>query len=391
MMKNGKKNNGVVPVAGLLLAVCVTFYWTTLSDSREKEANKASIVAAANTASKPKPVLETREQIRDKKKTFFRFISAPIAKANQKVLAERRRLLAMMPDLPKSNAQKSGQSAVLEVIEEEAKSVPIKASSADKVFFKDLAKKYKLEVSSAPDLADLLNLLHRVDVIPPSLAMAQAANESAWGKSRFATEGNNYFGQWCFSKGCGLVPAGRPEGARYEVREFDNPQASVESYVLNINRHNAYAGLRKIRSRLRAQGETPNGHDLAGGLLRYSERGEHYVKELRAMMRVNRLAENDQQLEVDPVKVAAYRRQSVNESEQVVESADMTETQITEPAISSAGLEIAAADPLESDTTSPKSSELSNDELSRADIKVDQVTKPDETIKTEQTIKTEND
>jgi Bax protein len=337
MMKNGKRNKGSVPVAGLLLAVCVTFYWTTLSDSRGAEADKADNVAAikATPAPKAEPILETREQIQDKKKTFFRFISKPIAKANQKVLAERRRLLAMLPEGLDDN-----QGPILELVKDDAKAIPIKIARGDAVFLNDLSQKYKLEVSSPPVLADLLNLLHRVDVIPPSLAMAQAANESAWGKSRFATEGNNYFGQWCFSKGCGLVPAGRPEGARYEVREFDNPQASVESYVLNINRHNAYKGLREIRSRLRAKGETPNGHDLADGLLRYSERGEHYVEELRAMIRVNRLAENDKQLEADSIKVATYRLKQAKETKKpaaITEVAQAEQSEMEEAIPSASG------------------------------------------------------
>ena len=69
-------------------------------------------------------------------------------------------------------------------------------------------------------------LLNRVDVIPPSLALAQGANESAWGTSRFSKEGNNYFGQWCFKLGCGLVPRQRDSGAQHEVAKFDSPRQS---------------------------------------------------------------------------------------------------------------------------------------------------------------------
>ena len=89
-------------------------------------------------------------------------------------------------------------------------------------------------------------LLVRVDVIPPSLVLAQGANESAWGTSRFAKQGNNFFGQWCYSQGCGLVP-------------------------------------------LQRNGTNPSGYDLASGLTKYSERGHEYVKEIKSMISYNKL------------------------------------------------------------------------------------------------------
>lgn len=131
-------------------------------------------------------------------------------------------------------------------------------------------------------------LVARVDSVPMTLVMAQAANESSWGQSRFAQLGNNLFGQWCFEAGCGIVPANRAEGADHEVRKFDSINASVRSYLHNLNTHRAYRELRATRAAARAAGREATGVELAGGLSRYSERGEAYVEEIRSTIRVNR-------------------------------------------------------------------------------------------------------
>ncbi len=129
----------------------------------------------------------------------------------------------------------------------------------------------------------------RLDVIPPALVLAQAANESAWGTSRFATRGNNLFGQWCFSKGCGLVPKARVEGATHEVAKFSSPYRSIRAYIQNLNSHPAYQGLRDVRLAARKDGKLASGSTLAAGLISYSERGEDYVQEIRSMIRHNNL------------------------------------------------------------------------------------------------------
>ena len=129
--------------------------------------------------------------------------------------------------------------------------------------------------------------LQRVDAVPDHLVLAQAANESAWGTSRFAREGNNLFGQWCFRQGCGLVPNSRPEGASYEVAKFDSVSESVGSYMHNLNTGRTYQELREIRASARTRGDEPDPLAMAGGLMSYSERGEEYILELRSMIRYN--------------------------------------------------------------------------------------------------------
>ncbi|WP_221796912.1 glucosaminidase domain-containing protein [Oceanobacter mangrovi] len=158
-----------------------------------------------------------------------------------------------------------------------------------------LVEKYRVD-ENLDAKATKAELLKRVQVIPPSLVLAQGANESAWGTSRFARTGNNYFGQWCFVKGCGLVPQQRNDGAIHEVAKFDHPLESVRSYVLNLNRHYTYEKLRTLRQQEIAKQGYPTGINLAAGLENYSERRMEYVKEIRSMISYNKLDKLDPQL-----------------------------------------------------------------------------------------------
>jgi len=155
-----------------------------------------------------------------------------------------------------------------------------------------MGKRYRLP-QQAPDAAWMDLLLRRLDIIPADLALAQAAMESAWGTSRFAEEGNNYFGQWCFKKGCGLVPAQRPTGASYEVASFDDIEDSVRGYMRNLNSHPRYTQLRILREQARNQNRPPTGRELAAGLHGYSAIGDTYIKTLRALIRANRFDQFD--------------------------------------------------------------------------------------------------
>ncbi len=151
-----------------------------------------------------------------------------------------------------------------------------------------IAKQYRLS-GSIEEARVQQNLLARVDVVPAALILAQAANESAWGTSRFAQEANNLFGQWTYNQSEGLVPLSRPDGATYAVRVFSSLDASVRAYLHNLNTNAAYAELRKLRRTMREQGQALDAHVLATGLSAYSERGDAYIEEIQAMMRVNKL------------------------------------------------------------------------------------------------------
>ena len=145
-------------------------------------------------------------------------------------------------------------------------------------------------MTKVEDPIEVIKLLRRrVNVIPASLVLAQAANESGWGTSRFARQGNNLFGLWCYTENCGIEPARRQAGAKHQVAAFDNVEAGIKYYFYTINSHPAYRDLRIRRENLIASGQAVTGIELASGLMSYSERGQAYVDEIRAMIRVNQL------------------------------------------------------------------------------------------------------
>lgn len=155
---------------------------------------------------------------------------------------------------------------------------------------RQLAGKYRVKGKVMSDAAARQDLLERIDTIPPELALAQAANESAWGTSRFAREGNNLFGIWTYDKDKGIVPRNRPQGATHLVRRFDSFEESVRYYLYTLNSHPAYQDLREARAAARERGGVPSGEVLAGGLTRYSAKGELYVKLIRDLIKRVRLA-----------------------------------------------------------------------------------------------------
>lgn len=143
-----------------------------------------------------------------------------------------------------------------------------------------------------PD-GDFEELLRRADVVPPSLALAQAAEESGWGTSRFAQEGNAIFGQWTRSRDRGIEPVAGPDGSPYAILRFRELAGSVRAYIRNLNTHQAYREFRNAREVLRLR-ETPlNGYTLAVTLGRYSERGKAYIEAIRTLIRSNKLRHFD--------------------------------------------------------------------------------------------------
>lgn len=154
--------------------------------------------------------------------------------------------------------------------------------------FDRLRQRYRVDGElSAAQARDVLK--SRVGVVPPSLALAQAAIETGWGTSRFALEGNNLFGEWTWDASQGLAPRRRDAGKSHYVRRFPGLRASVRGYLHNLNTHAAYAPLRARREASRAQGQAPDGNALAAGLAAYSERGQAYVDDVRTIIRQNRL------------------------------------------------------------------------------------------------------
>lgn len=203
--------------------------------------------------------------VQQKKAQFFAYLRPLVDKENGKIKYKKELLFSLQQQI-KNDGYHSG--------------IGVKK-------LKKLAKEFGLESEGAQVNIEELKL--RIDIIPASLVLAQAANESAWGTSRFATQANNLFGQWCYTRGCGLVPKSRNTGSQHEVRKYNSVQASISSYMRNLNTHNAYSDLRSIRAGLRLRNQSITGEKLAHGLTSYSERGQDYVDELISMIKYNGL------------------------------------------------------------------------------------------------------
>lgn len=155
----------------------------------------------------------------------------------------------------------------------------------DAAWLARLAERYRLPGTTSPEGIDFAALLERVDVVPPSLALAQAAEESGWGTSRLARVHNALFGQT-------LGRDGGPGGAA-RFRSFARLLDGTRAYVHNLNSHAAYEGLRARRAVQRRTGRFPDGLALAAGLQAYSERGSDYVSAVREIIRGNLLHRHD--------------------------------------------------------------------------------------------------
>lgn len=154
-------------------------------------------------------------------------------------------------------------------------------------------------------------LLRRLDEIPPALVLAQAANESGWGTSRFAIEGNNLFGIWTFQRETGLIPEARAGDLEHKVRTFPDIRASVKAYLYTLNIGKSYRELRKLRETMRHANESLDAVTLAAGLIHYSQRGTEYVDEVRAIIERNQLNFLDE-VALHPLEVKLVMNLSVS-------------------------------------------------------------------------------
>jgi len=212
--------------------------------------------------------LDLLTPVSEKKKIFFLSLLPMILLANEHIEQQRRELETLI------QRYDAGESL----------------SREHRNHLSSLVSEYDLDGDPLNDMRVRRRLFERIDIIPPSLALAQAANESAWGTSRFTQLANNLFGEWTFASGTGLVPHDRPPGATHEIRRFDSIFSAITSYIKNLNTHSAYNDLRKERYRLRTEGLPVRGIDLTMGLLRYSERREEYVRDIQKIIRQNNLS-----------------------------------------------------------------------------------------------------
>ncbi len=205
--------------------------------------------------------------------------------------AERKKrlfFLALLPMALLANEEISNQRRALQTVFDEYDTTGVlRESSLSQL--NNIQGHYRVKGNPLTSKAVRSKLLRRVDTIPPAMLLAQAANESGWGTSRFARIGNNLFGEWTFTPGQGLIPENRPAGATYEVRRFDSLYQSIRSYVLNINTHWAYNALRQRREQMRRNGELITGLKLADELDLYSARRDSYSRDIINLIRREQL------------------------------------------------------------------------------------------------------
>ena len=200
----------------------------------------------------------------ERKALFITALLPVVLEANQRVLADREQLLYLRDKLV---------------------SAPQMLTAIERIWLEDLADRYETPVEKIDEL------VRRVDIVPPSMAIAQAGVESGWGTSFAARTGNALFGQ-IQSVGRHSVSVSWKPGAGMP-QPFASVGESTDAYVVNLNTHPAYAGFRNERAAMRERGEHPDGFRLIGTLLRYSERGQGYVQFVRQIMRENDLSDFD--------------------------------------------------------------------------------------------------
>ena len=198
--------------------------------------------------------------IKKKKNLFIKIILPLILEENNKVKLNRKKLFAI---LNKSNN-----------------------SAAEKKWLNQKFKQYGVLNK------DLLTLKIRMDIVPVSLAIAQAAKETGWGKSRFALEGNALFGQWTWS-GEGIKPAGADADSTHKVMKFKVLKTSVKAYLRNLNTHSSYKRFRLVRAVLRDNGKNLDSMLLVNYLDKYAATGEKYIIILKKIIKQNNLIDFD--------------------------------------------------------------------------------------------------
>ena len=200
--------------------------------------------------------LDALQSTKLKKETFIKIVLPLIVAENERILEDRNKLILL----------------------------------AKKKFTTDLEKQWLRQklLEYKVKKGDLKELFVRMDIIPTSIALAQAAKESGWGTSRFALEGNAIFGQWTWS-GQGIAPLDRESNKNHKILKFPILRASVKAYQNNLNTHKSYSKFRQKRSSLRDKNKKIKGLELTETLNNYAQTGSEYTKILNQIIKQNRL------------------------------------------------------------------------------------------------------
>ena len=195
-----------------------------------------------------------------RKDTFIKIVMPLILSENEKILEDRNKLFRIL----------GKQSNTM----------------GEKVWLKRRLKDYGIKGE------DIAELKLRMDIVPTSIAIAQAAKESGWGTSRFALEGNAMYGQWTWG-GEGIEPSKKDKKKEHKILKFPKLQSSVAAYMKNLNTHRGYSEFRDKRSKIREKKQEVNGLDLVDYLYNYAQTGSEYVKTLKIIIQQNNLNDFD--------------------------------------------------------------------------------------------------
>ena len=201
--------------------------------------------------------LDTIKSVKEKKETFLQILLPLIVAENEKIIEDREHL-----------------SKILKGNETEE----------SKIWLNKKYKKYKVSGRNINDL------IEKIDIIPTSIALAQAAKESGWGTSRFALEGNAIYGQWTWN-GDGIEPLEKTKDQSHKILKFPLLRASVKAYITNLNTHRGYKSFRQKRLELRKQNKKLAGLELINELENYAQTGKEYTKILGQIIKQNDLDE----------------------------------------------------------------------------------------------------
>ena len=208
--------------------------------------------------------LDELQSTRLKKETFIKIVLPLVVAENERILADRKKLKRVYK---KKNT-----------------------TDLEKQWLRQKLLEYKVKKGNMEEL------LVRMDIIPTSIALAQAAKESGWGTSRFALEGNAIFGQWTWS-GNGIAPLDRENNKNHKILKFPILRASVKAYQNNLNTHKSYVKFREKRSNMRKKNKDIAGLELTETLKNYAQTGTEYIKILNQIIKQNRLTD------FEPVKL----------------------------------------------------------------------------------------
>ena len=202
--------------------------------------------------------LDNLQSVKLKKETFIQIVLPLIVAENEKILEDREKLKTLV-----------GKKFT---------------TDAEKQWLRQKLFEYKVKKQ------DFEELLLRMDMIPVSIALAQAAKESGWGTSRFALEGNAIFGQWTWD-GQGIAPLDRDGDKNHKILKFPILRASVKAYKNNLNTHKSYNKFRERRKQFRNKNKSIKGLDLTDTLKNYAQTGSEYTKILNQIIKQNRLSD----------------------------------------------------------------------------------------------------